>query len=105
MIDETKLYRVTVKNEPELGELLAIHVMHKNGQVSFWDTNRHRLFGGTVEEMKDGFILRTDAERPREMRFTVLTLALYNELVRPQLFDPPEFKSDADMHEFYRRNF
>lgn len=105
MIDETKLYRVTYKDEDGSGSFLAVHVMCKDGMVSCWDTNRHRLFRGTIKETRSGFTLKTDDEPPREMKFVILTLPVYNKLVRPHVVDSPTFQSDAEMHEFYRRNF
>lgn len=108
MIDETKLYRVTYKDENGSGSFLAVHVAYKNGFLSCWDTNRHRLFQGEIlKETKNGFTLRQDHDNclPCDMEFKVLTLKEYDELVRPNVIDPPDFRSDAEMHEFYRRYF
>lgn len=114
MISNRALYLVEVRSRsgPTL-ELLAIGVEVDGGYVTFDDTIRQRCFEGRVEkETPDGFVWRRKFKAlegydvDETFVFRVLTVKEYDRRVRPKVEgSPPKFRSDAELHEYYRRQF
>lgn len=94
-------------------ELLAIGVVADGGYVTFHDTVRQRCFEGHVEkETPDGFVWHRKCttlegfDLDAMYVFRVLTVKEYDRKVRPKVSgNPPRFRSDAELHEYYRRTF
>lgn len=114
MISNRVLYLVEVqsRSRPTL-ELLAIGVEVDGGYVTFNDSVRQRGFEGRVEkETPDGFVWRRQFKSlegydvDETIIFRVLTVEEYDRRVRPKVVgNPPKFASDAELHEYYRRQF
>jgi len=94
--------------------MLAIGVEVRGNILEFHSTNRgHRFYGRLVKETKDGFVWHRVEDTLEEGRkdfgtltFKVLTLKEYNKKVRPYVIGQvPEFASDEELYEFYRRQF
>lgn len=115
MISSRVVYLVEVhdKGEPPF-EMLAVGVEIGGGHVTFNDTIRQRCLEGRVEkETPDGFVWRRKFyedcggyEVDETFMFRVLTVKEYDRRVRPKVEgSPPKFHSDAELHEYYRRQF
>ncbi|MEW6104750.1 MAG: hypothetical protein AB1563_00055 [Bacillota bacterium] len=113
MISNRVVYLVEVKSagEPPF-EMLAVGVEIDGGYVTFNDTIRQRCFEGRVEkETPDGFVWRRQFKSlegydvDETFVFRVLTVKEYDRRVRPKVEGHPKFASDAELHEYYRRQF
>ncbi len=115
MISNRVVYLVEVqsKSGPPI-QMLAVGVQIDGGYVTFNDTIRQRCFEGRVEkETPDGFVWRRQFyedfggyEVDETFVFRVLTVKEYDRRIRPNVEgNPPRFASDAELHEYYRRQF
>ena len=113
MISNRLLYSVEGQYLGMSFELLAIGVVVDGGYVTFHDTVRQRGFEGHVEkETPDGFVWHRKCttlegfDLDEMYVFRVLTVKEYDRRVRPTVSgNPPRFRSDAELHEYYRRRF
>lgn len=106
MIDNSLLYFVSLDNN---FPLLALEVSLKTEEnqiiLTFYDTNRGRMFyGNVVEEKENGFTFIT--ENKQIMEFEVATVAEYNNKWRSNVEGTiPDFQSDTELHQWYIEQF
>src|SRR3989344_6613731 len=80
--------------------LLAIHpLLHEEtGMLSWWDTVKERMKKvKAIQIEEDHHTLHVIDVKNTEYIFTPLTLSLYNNIVKEELFRPKEFTSDDEM--------
>lgn len=109
MIDSRVLYEVTSSIEKFHFPFLAIGVgITEEGYLTFSDTNRGRCFDGKlVKEMLDGFVWKRQAF-DEVLTFKALTVKEFDKRIRSKVAGGarlPQFQSDAELYEYYRRNF
>lgn len=112
MIDPGKLYTV---RGPDGFWSLAIGVQVEEGRLDFHDTGRgHRWEGRLERETRDGFVWRRVEDTLEsglvdfgQYTFRVVTAARFTKEVQPRLEPggPDAFHSDAELHEWFRRQF
>jgi len=106
MTDPTKLY-LRFESGGYAGLALNVNIEGEGEQatITFYDTNRGRIFRGSVtKEAEDGFSFqRTTGEK---IEFRKATRALFDKYARPEIEgNVPAFRYEQDLHEWYRRRF
>ncbi|NPV54523.1 MAG: hypothetical protein HPY71_13575 [Firmicutes bacterium] len=109
MIDGRVLYEITSSVGKFRFSFLAIGVgITEKGYLTFNDTNRERCFDGKlVKETPDGFVWKRQAF-DEVLTFRALTVKEFDKRIRSKVVGGarlPQFQSDAELHEYYRRNF
>lgn len=114
MIDNKVLYKVGDEQLPGFWSL-GLDVEIGDGWVGFHTTQRgHSIDGYLVEETMDGFIWQRMSNEDGKivpdgrLTFKVITLEEFNREWRPKVYfgnDIPEFASDLELYEWYRRKF
>jgi len=107
MVDNQLLYFVEVDG---IGRLLALDVTLNeesgNTQLTFFDTNRGRIFyGEIIEQSASGFTFRS--EHGQIKRFRVATVKEFNHEWRNIWVEGslPAFQTDSELHAWYRKTF
>ena len=78
--------------------LVAIDVQVREHYVEWFDTVKERRFGdGKVQKLEDGALQFADPRNGFTYRLTPLSLELYNQAVRPKLFESRTFEKTEDM--------
>ena len=78
--------------------LVAIDVQVREHYVEWFDTVKERRFGdGKVQKLEDGSLQFADPRNGFTYRLTPLSLELYNQSVRPKLFESRTFEKVEDM--------
>ena len=78
--------------------LVAIDVQVREHCVEWFDTVKERRFGdGKVQKLEDGSIQFIDPRNGFTYKLTPLSLELYNQSVRPKLFESRTFERPEDM--------
>ena len=78
--------------------LVAIDVQVREHYVEWFDTVKERRFGdGKVQKLEDGSLQFADPRNGFTYRLTPLSLELYNQAVRPKLFESHTFDKTEDM--------
>lgn len=106
MENKPKLFFVQVDNE---FSILALNVSIKQEGneyvLTFFDTNRGRMFKGKISETnEDGFVFNT--ENNQNMVFKVANIKEFNKNWRSQVEGKvPDFQDDNELHQWYAENF
>ena len=80
--------------------LVAIDVQVREHYVEWFDTVKERRFGdGKVQKLEDGSLQFADPRNGFTYKLTPLSLELYNQSVRPKLFESRTFEKVEDMWE------
>ena len=78
--------------------LVAIDVQVREHYVEWFDTTKERRFGdGKVQRFEDGSLQFADPRNGFTYKLTPLSLELYNQAVRPKLFESRTFEKNEDM--------
>jgi hypothetical protein len=113
MIDNKVLYKVTDSEMPEFW-WLGVCVVRGDSWIGFHDTQRgHTITGELIAETPDGFTWQRKRMDEDDnlvddgvLTFKVLTLEGFNAETRDQVTgDLPEFSSDQQLWEWYRRKY
>jgi hypothetical protein len=85
-------------NKTDETVLVAIDVQLGEGYVEWFDTVKERRLGdGNVQKLDDGSLRFTDQNNGFTYTLRPLSLALYNQAVRPKLFESRIFEKVDDM--------
>lgn len=78
--------------------LVAIDVQVREHYIEWFDTVKERRFGdGKVQRLDDGSLQFSDPGNGYTYKLTPLSLELYNESVRPKLYESRIFEKVEDM--------
>lgn len=104
---ERKLYFVDLNTRNNYLLALDVQVQEADGKarVSFFDTNRDRVFEGEVLIQEEGgFVFLT--EQRQVMTFRVAGVEEFSQVWRRQIEgNVPDFRTDDELHQWYYKQF